>query len=190
MLIAHSPQIFFPRSAVTEYMVTRSKQMTASIAAGQTMELRREPRHFITSTHSSTYPSKSMAFASDDDPPAYINDPLRRDYYSRTRARDGGLSILPIASVYASSPSRMEELNPTVRTTEPPPLRPNRRDDNELGVDSRSPTTQVLLPISANHKLSRHGGSSGGFSGKNWLRNIKSPIGEPHTRSCLTSLAC
>ena len=163
-------------------MATRSKQMAASIAAGQTMELRQDPRQFITSTESSMFPSKAKAFASDDDdPPAYINDslPPRRDQYSRTRVLDGNrLNLLPVASIYSPPPSHGRDLASNVRTTEPP-LRPNRRDDLELGVENRSPTTQVLLPTSANHK-SRRQGSSGGYSGKHWLRNIKSPIGEPH----------
>ena len=156
--------------------------MAVSIAAGQTMELRQDPRQFITSTQSSMFPSKSKGFASeDDDPPAYINDslPPRRDQYSRTRVRDGnGLNLLPVASIYSTPPPRGREITSNVRTTELP-LRPNRRDDIEVGVENRSPTSQVVLPISANHK-SRRQGSSGGYSGKNWLRNIKSPIGEPH----------
>jgi len=155
--------------------------MATSIAAGQTMELRQDPRQFVISTQSSMFPTKSKAFASDDDdPPAYVNDslPPRRDQYSRTRVRDGnGLNLLPVASVYSPPPSRGRDFA-SVRTTEVP-LRPNRRDDIELGVENRSPTTQVLLPTSANHKPRRQG-SSGGHSGKNWLRNIKSPIGEPH----------
>lgn len=157
--------------------------MTGSLAAGQTSEPRQEPRQFVTSTQSSMFPSKSMAFASDDDdPPAYITDshPLRRDQHPRTRVRDGNL--LPVASVYTPPPSRGRDYNSNVRKTEPPPppLRPNRRGDMELGVDNRPPTSQVLLPISANHRPRRLG-SSGGHSGKHWLRNIKSPIGETHT---------
>ena len=128
------------------------------------------------------FPAKSKPFAPDeDDPPAYINDslPPRRDQYSRTRVRDGnGLNLLPIASIYSPPPSRGRDLTSSIRTTDPP-LRPNRRDDIEVGVENRSPTSQVLLPISANHKARRQG-SSGGYSGKNWLRNFKSPIGEPH----------
>ena len=160
-------------------MLTRSKQMAASIAAGQTMELRHEPRQFVTSNQSSTFPSKSMAFASeDDDPPAYIGDthPLRRDQLPRTRTREGNL--LPVASVYTPPPSRGRDYNSNARKAEPP-LRPNRRDDVEFGVDNRPPPSQVMLPISANHRPRRLA-SSGGYSGKHWLRNIKSPIGEPH----------
>ena len=149
------------------------------------MELRQDPRQFITSTQSSMFPAKAKGFASDDDdPPAYINDsfPPRRDQYSRTRVRDGnGLGLLPVASIYSPPPSHGRDPTSTIRTTEPP-LRPNRRDDIELGVENRSPTSQVLLPISANHK-SRRLGSSGGNSSKNWLRNFKSPIGEHHAYS-------
>ena len=161
-------------------MVSRSKQMATSVV-GQSVELREEPRIFIASSHSSMYPTKGMAFAFDEDePPAYIGDhPTRsRDRYSRTHARDGSWRNLPPApAVYSPPPPRGRDFNPNIQTTELP-LRPNRRDDAEFGSENRSPISQVsLLPISATNGSTWVKGG-GGSPGKNWLKNIKSPIGE------------
>ncbi|KAF9645884.1 hypothetical protein BDM02DRAFT_392008 [Thelephora ganbajun] len=157
--------------------------MSTSIAAGQTVELREEPRQFIVSSQSSVYPTKAMAFASDDDePPAYINDLPRRtrDHYSRTRTpRDGTRRNLNgIPSVYSPPPSRGRDFGAHAQTTTATteiPLRPNRREDPEFGREEASPTSRVLLPVSANSKPKRTK-SSAGNPAKNWLRNIKSPI--------------
>lgn len=162
--------------------------MTVSLSAGQSMELREEPRQFVASSQSSVYP-KSTGFTIDDDdePPAYINDPpLRtRDQYPRTRSlRDESWRNLNgVSSI--SSPSCDHSSNARVVATAEAPLRPNRREDSEFGRENIPPISQVLLPISANKKLTRTK-SSGGNSAKNWLRNIKSPIGELRVYSYLT----
>lgn len=160
--------------------------MAASIAAGQTMELREEPRQLVTSTES-IFPTKGMAFASDydDEPPAYVTDfSVRgRDQPPRPRPRDGnGRSHgLPhVVSIYTPPPSRGRDFNSNPRTTEPP-LRPNRRDDLESGGDGHWPTSQVMLPASANNKPKPRRGSSGANSAKSWFKNIRSPIGESPT---------
>lgn len=184
-------QIFFPRSAATEYMASKSKQMATSIT-GQTMELREEPRHFITSYQSSMYPTKAMTFASDDDaPPAYANDLLPRahDQYSRTHMpRDSSWrNPNTIRSVYSPPPSRNRDYNPhdpTAAVAEVP-LRPNRRADPEFGGEGLSPASQVPLPAAANNRPKRTK-SSDKNSGKNWLKNFKSPIGGSH--ACLSTL--
>lgn len=151
--------------------------MATSIVAGQTIELREEPRQFIVSSQSSVYPTKSMTFASDDDePPAYINElPHRtRDQFSRTRSlRDNNWRNLNGVSL-----GRDHGLH--VQTTEIP-LRPNRRENPEFGRENTSPVSQVMLPIPASNKPKRAKSSGGNSSKHNWLRNIKSPIGEPHT---------
>jgi len=166
--------IFFPRSAVTEYMVNRSKQMAPSVP-GQTMELREEPRQFVGSIGSSVYPTKAMGFASDDDddePPSYMRDlSLRsREQYSRTHAR----KLPRVPSVCSPSPSRGRGFSPNVQTTEPP-LTPNRRVDAVFGSGGSPLTSQVLLPVSAIRRPTKVKSSGGGF-GKNWLKNVKSPI--------------
>ena len=169
--------------------------MTASVVVGQTIELREEPRQFIVSSQSSDYPTKSMAFASDDDePPAYINDLPHhtRDQFSRTRSQqDGDWRNLNAASpVYSLSPSLGCDRSLYAQTAEVP-LRPNRRRDPEFGRENASPVSRVLLPVSASIKRPRRAKSSGGNSGKhNWLKNIKSPIGEPHTCLHCLSLWC
>ena len=55
------------------------------------------------------------------------------------------------------------------------PLRPNRREDTEFGREDFYPTSQVFLPDT---KPMGRKKSSGGDSGKSWLKHIKSPIGE------------
>ena len=55
------------------------------------------------------------------------------------------------------------------------PLRPNRREDTEFGREDFYPTSQVFLPDT---KPVGRKKSSGGDSGKSWLKHIKSPIGE------------
>lgn len=135
------------------------------------MELREEP------SKSSIYPAKPMAFASyDDEPPSYVNDlPHRaRDQYPRTRARDdnwGNPSAVPL--VYTPTSNRGLDFDSGIPSPERP-LRPNRRDDLELGGDTRPPISQVSLPTT--NRPARK--SSGGKSAKNWLRNIRSPIGK------------
>lgn len=179
--------IFFPRSAVTEYMTNKSRSMATSIAA-QTTELREEPRQFIASSHSSMYPAKAMVFSSDEDePPAYINDlPYRiRDQYPRTRSPQDGSwrNLNGIHSVYSPLPSvgRDSSLQQSTSTSPPPPppkeipLIPNRREDTEFGRGQFRPTSQVLSPVSANNRpMGKR--NPGGNSGKHWLKNIKSPI--------------
>jgi len=171
--------IFFPRSAVTEYMVSRSKQMATSVVAGQTMELREEPRQLVATSQSSAYPAKTAQFASDDDePPAYMNDPPHRtrDQYSRTRGlQDGNWRGFSGTPFYSPSPPRDRDLSPSIQIAAGMPLRPNRRDDTDFGREGLSLTSQVLLPVSANKRPSRSK-SNGGSSTKHWLRNIKSPI--------------
>ena len=151
----------------------------ATSVVGQTMELREEPRQFVESSLSYGYPTKPMAFASDDDePPAYMNDLPHRghDYPSRTRTRDGNWRNSPaIPSVYSpQSPQSVRGRDFDIQTVELP-LRPNRRDDQEF---ARGPSTasQVFLPISTPNRPRRK--SSGGNSSKNWFRNIRSPIGK------------
>jgi len=164
-------------------MVTKSKQMATSIAGGQAIELREEPRQFVTSSPSSVCPTKAMVFATEDDdePPAYISDPpsRTRDRCSRVHVPlDGSwrnLNVVP--SVYSPPPSRGRDFNSRAQTTTEVPLRPNRREDAEFGREGPTPTSQVLLSASANNRPTR-AKSNGGNSLKNWLRNVKSPIGE------------
>jgi hypothetical protein len=124
------------------------------------------------------YPTKAMTPASDDDEPAaYMNDlPIR---YSRTRARDANWRNPPtVRSGYSPPPSRGRDITPNFETTTEVPLRPNRRDDVELGMGGLSPRSQAFMPISAANRPTRTKSTSGN-SRKNWLKNIKSPIGEP-----------
>jgi len=124
-----------------------------------------------------------MAFASkeeEEEPPAYISDPpfRTRDKYSRTHVQRNAswrnLNVVP--SVYSPPPDRGRDFSPRVQTTAEAPLRPNRREDAEFGRDGPSPTSRVLLPASANNGPTRVK-STGGNSVRNWLRNVKSPIG-------------
>lgn len=165
-------------------MVTKSKQMAASVAAGQTMELREDPREFIVSSQSSMFPSKSAGLASDDDePPAYINElPLRtRDQFPRVRSpREGTWRSLNVAPSDCSPPPAIGRANGShgQTVTADTPLRPNRKENSEFGRENVSLVSQVFLPASANNR-SRRQKSSDGTSTKHWLKNIKSPIGEP-----------
>lgn len=176
--------IFFPRSAVTEYIAHKSRNMAASTIAAQTMELREEPRRFIASQSSMSpltpispmSPTKAMVFAADDDDlPEYINDlPYRtRDtpYMSRANRESTWRSF---NLVRPSSPSFSRDSSPPLPTKEMP-LRPNRREDVEFGREGAYPVSQVFLPPFAGNKPARKK-SSGGNSGKSWLKNIKSPI--------------
>ena len=169
-------------------MATKSKQRAASTIAAQTMELREEPRRFVPSQSSMSplspaSPTKAMTFVSDEDePPAYINDYRTRDQPSwmRVTSANSWRNFSGIPSVRSPSPTFSGEFSP--RQSTPPqkemPLRPNRREDLEFGKEDISSPSQVLLPVFASKKPTRKK-SSGGNSGKNWLRNIKSPIGEP-----------
>lgn len=146
------------------------------------MELREEPRRFIGSTESSTYPTKTMGFGSEEDePPAYISDPsLRtRDQNARTRlVRDGSWrNFNGSPSAYSPPPTRSRDHNSNSLATAEAPLRPNRRADSEFGREDPPSASRVLLPISANSRP-RRSKSSGKNSATNWLKNIKSPIGE------------
>lgn len=161
-------------------MASRSRQTAASTIAAQSIELREEPRLLITS-----HPTKAMVFASDDDePPAYITDtPYRtRDQHPRVHAPRGGnwRAVNGTPSVYSPPPSTGHDSSGQ-QTTKEIPLRPNRRESPELGRETFSPTSQVLLPASASNRPRRKK-SSGGNSAKNWLKNIKSPIGELYPR--------
>jgi hypothetical protein len=171
-------------------MVHKSRQMATSIAAGQSMEVREEPRQFLASSQSFVSPTKSMAFTFDDDePPAYMNDlPRGRDRYSRTRAWDANWRNFDrTASVYSPPPPHSRGLSLNVETE--PPLRPNRRDDPEFGTDGLPLTSQVFLPASANNKPTKMKSTSE-KPGKNWLRHFKSPIGEPHAICSYLTLWC
>ena len=170
-------------------MTTKSKHRAPSTIAALTMELREEPRQFVGShmsmsvmspvTPISPIPTKAMTFASEEDYPVYIHDlPYRvRDQNSRALApRDnnwrnfGGIR----SSSPKSSPSFSRDSSPP--PTKETPLRPNRREDVEFGRGDPFPTSHVLLPSSVNDKVARKK-SSGGKSGKIWLKNIRSPIG-------------
>ena len=157
--------------------------MAASVAVGQTIELREDPREFVVSSQSSMFPSKSAGLASDDDePPAYINElPLRtRDQFPRVRSpRESTWRSLNVApSVYSPPPSLGHGYGSSGQTATPDiPLRPNRRENSEFGRENFSLVSQVLLPASANSRPRRQK-SSDGTSIKHWLKNIKSPIGE------------
>jgi len=180
--------IFFPRSAVTEYMATKSKQRAASTIAAQTMELREEPRRFIVSQSSLSplspvspvSPNKPMTFASEEDePPAYINDYRTRNHPSWTRVTHASSwrNLGVISSVRSPSPTFSSDFSPR-QSTQPQiemPLRPNRREDTEFGKEDFSSQSQVLLPVFSSKKPMRKK-SSGGNSGKSWLKDIKSPI--------------
>ena len=176
-------------------MARKSKQMSASIAAGQTMELREEPRQFITSTKSSVFSPKSAGLASDDDePPAYINDlPLRtRDQFPQARSPLEGnwQSLNMAASVYSPTHSLGQGYSSHGHTGAAEiPLRPNRREDSEFWRENFSLPSQVLLPASANSGPKRQK-SSDGTSIKNWLMNVKSPIGEPRVFLLPYDLCC
>lgn len=176
-------------------MASKSKQMSTSIPAGQTIELGEGPRHVGITSQSSAYVTKVVPFASDDEePPAYMTDfPLRpRDQHPRTRGLQDnnwrGFSVIP--SVYSPPPSRHRDLSPNANTTREMPLRPNRRDDIELGREGVTLTSQVLLPVSANNRPTRMR-STGGGSAKNWFKNIRSPIGKFRVLSFIpSSLVC
>lgn len=152
------------------------------------MELREEPRRFVASQSSMTplspvSPNKAMTFASDEDePPAYLNDYRTRDQPSWKRVTRGSSwrNFGGIQSVRSPSPTFSSDFSP--RQTTPPqkemPLRPNRREDVEFVKEDVSSPSQVLLPIFTGGKPMRKK-SSGGSSAKSWLKNIKSPIGEP-----------
>jgi hypothetical protein len=162
-------------------MASRSRQTAASTIAAQSIELREEPRLLIAS-----HPTKALVFASDDDePPAYINDtPYRtRDQHPRAHVPRGGnwRAVNGTPSVYSPPPSTGHDSNGQQATTKEIPLIPNRRETSELGREAFSPTSQVLLPASASNRPRRKK-SSGGNSAKNWLKNIKSPIGEFYPR--------
>lgn len=176
-------------------MATKSKQRAASTIAAQTMELREEPRRFIVSQSSLSplspvspvSPNKPMTFASEeDDPPAYINDYRTRNHPSWTRVTRASSwrNLSGIPSVRSPSPTFSGEFSPR-QSTQPQkemPLRPNRREDTEFGKEDFSSQSQVLLPVFSSKKPMRKK-SSGGNSGKSWLRDIKSPIGK--TRPCI-----
>ena len=128
-------------------------------------------------------PNKAMTFASDEDePPAYLNDYRTRDQPSWKRVTRGSSwrNFGGIQSVRSPSPTFSSDFSP--RQTTPPqkemPLRPNRREDVEFVKEDVSSPSQVLLPIFTGGKPMRKK-SSGGSSAKSWLKNIKSPIGEP-----------
>lgn len=177
-------------------MASKSRNMAASTIAAQTMELREEPRRFVTSQSSMSpmspispiSPTKAMVFAADDDDlPDYINDlPYHaRDtpYISRAGRESNQRNFNLVRS-----PSPFSRDSSPPRPTKEMPLRPNRREDIEFGREDSYPVSQVFFPSSTKNRPARKK-SSGGNSGKSWLKNIKSPIGEsrPYT---LVSLLC
>ena len=128
-----------------------------------------------------------MTFASEEDePPAYINEHRSRHQSSWTRVTraDSWRHFRGIPSVRSPSPTFSGDFSP--QQTTPPlkemPLRPNRRQDVEFGKEDVASPSQVLLPAFISKKPTRKK-SSGGNSAKSWLKNIKSPIGEPRYTS-------
>ncbi|KAF9785071.1 hypothetical protein BJ322DRAFT_1005807 [Thelephora terrestris] len=179
--------IFFPRSAVTEYIATRSRHRAASTIAAQTMDLREEPRRYIASQSSMSPMSptspKAMVFTSEEDePPLYFNNfpPRALDQPSLSRI-DRDSNWRNFNRVRSPSPSFSRDSSPPPMMTKEIPLRPNRREDIEFGREDFY-TPQVLL----SDTKPRRKKSSGGDSGKNWLKNIRSPIGE--LRQCCSCL--